>query len=141
MELNFTHGVREYTVHGVNGDAVIRFNPTDGEFVQRLYHAFEVLDKKQDTYNEEIRKCGDRVKIFEIARKRSDEMREIIDGIFEEPICEKVFGRMNLYALSDGLHVWTNFLLALMDETDSAFAREQKAANPRLKKYTEKYSR
>ena len=44
MELNFTHGVREYTVHGVNGDAVIRFNPTDGEFVQRLYHAFEVLD-------------------------------------------------------------------------------------------------
>ena len=141
MELNFTHGVREYTVHGVNGDAVIRFNPTDGEFVQRLYHAFEVLDKKQDAYTEEIRKCGDRVKIFEIARKRSDEMREIIDGIFEEPICEKVFGRMNLYALSDGLHVWTNFLLALMDETDSAFAREQKATNPRLKKYTEKYSR
>ena len=141
MELNFTHGVREYTVHGVNGDAVIRFNPTDGEFVQRLYHAFEVLDKKQDAYNEEIRKCGDRVKIFEIARKRSDEMREIIDGIFEEPICEKVFGRMNLYALSDGLHVWTNFLLALMDETDSAFAREQKDTNPRLKKYTEKYSR
>lgn len=141
MELNFTHGVREYTVHGVGGDVVIRFNPTDGEFVQRLYHAFEVLDKKQDAYNEEIRKCGDRVKIFEIARKRSDEMREIIDGIFEEPICEKVFGRMNLYALSDGLHVWTNFLLALMDETDSAFAREQKATNPRLKKYTEKYSR
>ena len=47
MELNFTHGVQEYTVHGVNGDAVIRFNPTDGEFVQRLYHAFEVLDKKK----------------------------------------------------------------------------------------------
>lgn len=136
MELNFTHGVQEYTVHGVGGDVVIRFNPTDGEFVQRLYHAFEVLDKKQDAYNEEIRKCGDRVKIFEIARKRSDEMREIIDGIFQEPICEKVFGRMNPYALSDGLHVWTNFLLALMDETDSAFAREQKATNPRLKKYT-----
>ena len=94
MELNFTHGVQEYTVHGVGGDVAIYFNPTDGEFVQRLYHAFEVLDKKQDAYNEEIRKCGDRVKIFEIARKRSDEMREIIDGIFEEPICEKVFGRM-----------------------------------------------
>lgn len=141
MELNFATGVQEYTVHGVNGDVVIRFNPTDGEFVQRLYRAFETLDKKQDAYNEEIRKCGDRVEIFEIARRRSDEMREIIDGIFEEPICGKVFGRMNLYALSDGLHVWANFLLALMDETDSAFAREQKATNPRLKKYTDKYSR
>ena len=133
--------MQEYTVNGVNGNVAIRFNPTDGEFVQRLYHAFEVLDKKQDAYNDEIRKCGDRVKIFEIARKRSDEMREIIDAIFEEPICEKVFGHMNLYALANGLHVWTNFLLALMDETDSAFAREQKATNPRLKKYTEKYSR
>ena len=61
MELNFTHGVQEYTVHGVGGDVAICFNPTDGEFVQRLYHAFEVLDKKQDAYNEEIRKCGDRV--------------------------------------------------------------------------------
>ena len=33
MELNFTHGVQEYTVHGVNGDVAIRFNPTDGELV------------------------------------------------------------------------------------------------------------
>ena len=89
MELNFTHGVREYTVHGVNGDAVIRFNPTDGEFVQRLYHAFEVLDKKQDAYNEEIRKCGDRVKIFEIARKRSDEMREIDFAVIPCVSCDR----------------------------------------------------
>ena len=39
------------------------------------------------------------------------------------------------------LDVWTNFLLALMDETDSAFAREQKATNPRIQKYTAKYRR
>ena len=45
------------------------------------------------------------------------------------------------YAMADGLHVWTNFLLALMDETDSAFAREQKATNPRIQKYTAKYRR
>ena len=48
---------------------------------------------------------------------------------------------MNLYAMADGLHVWTNFLLALMDETDSAFAREQKATNPRIQEYTAKYRR
>lgn len=142
MELNFTHGVQEYTVHGVGGDVVIRFNPTDGEFVQRLYHAFEVLDKKQDAYNEEIQKCGNNVKIFEIARKRSDEMRTIIDGVFEEPVCEKIFGRMNLYALStDGLYVWADFLLALMDATDEAFAKSREAGKARLKKYTEKYRR
>lgn len=138
-ELNFANGVEKYTIHGVKGDTVIRFNPTDGEFIQRLYNAFETLDKKQDKYNEEISKCGDKAEIFRIARERDAEMRAIIDSIFDEPVCDSIFGGVNLYALADGLHIWTNFLLALMDETDSTFSREQKATNPRLKKYTAKY--
>ena len=132
MELSFANGVQEYTVHGVKGDVIIRFNPTDGAFIQRLYNAFDTLDKKQEKYADEVQKCGDR---------RDKEMREIIDGLFEEPVCDSIFGSMNLYAMADGLHVWTNFLLALMDETDSAFAREQKATNPRIQKYTAKYRR
>ena len=27
MELSFANGVQEYTVHGVKGDVIIRFNP------------------------------------------------------------------------------------------------------------------
>ena len=50
MELSFANGVQEYTVHGVKGDVIIRFNPTDGAFIQRLYNAFDTLDKKQDKY-------------------------------------------------------------------------------------------
>lgn len=33
MELSFANGVQEYTVHGVKGDVIIRFNPTDGAFI------------------------------------------------------------------------------------------------------------
>ena len=128
MELSFANGVQEYTVHGVKGDVIIRFNPTDGAFIQRLYNAFDTLDKKQDKYADEVQKCGDRVEIFNIAGRR-------------DKVCDSIFGSMNLYAMADGLHVWTNFLLALMDETDSAFAREQKATNPRIQKYTAKYRR
>ena len=76
-----------------------------------------------------------------IDRDLTDELWDDIDGLFEEPVCDSIFGSMNLYAMADGLHVWTNFLLALMDETDSAFAREQKATNPRIQKYTAKYRR
>lgn len=47
MELSFANGVQEYTVHGVKGDVIIRFNPTDGAFIQRLYNAFDTLDAKQ----------------------------------------------------------------------------------------------
>ena len=43
MELSFANGVQEYTVHGVKGDVIIRFNPTDGAFIQRLYNAFDTL--------------------------------------------------------------------------------------------------
>ena len=140
-ELKFETGVQEYTVHGVKGDVAIRFNPTDGAFIQRLYNAFDTLDKKQEKYADEVQKCGDRVEIFNIADRRDKEMREIIDGLFEEPVCDSIFGSMNLYALADGLHIWINFMLALMDETDSAFAREQKATNSRIQKYTAKYRR
>lgn len=141
MELNFSLGVKEYIVRGVNGEYTLRFNPTDADFIEKLYDAFTALDKKQEAYNEEVRRCGDKKEIFEIARRRDAEMREIIDGIFGEPVCDAIFGRMSLYALADGLHVWTNLLLALMDEADSTYASEQKATNPRLKKYTEKYHR
>ena len=94
MELSFANGVQEYTVHGVKGDVIIRFNPTDGAFIQRLYNAFDTLDKKQDKYADEVQKCGDRVEIFNIADRRDKEMREIIDGLFEEhlwqhePLCD-----------------------------------------------------
>ena len=84
---------------------------------------------------------GDKKLIFEFARERDKEMREIIDGLFEEPVCDSIFGSMNLYALADGLHNWIKFMLALMDESDSAFDREQKDTNPRIQKYTAKYRR
>ena len=55
-ELKFETGVQSYTVHGVKGDVVIRFNPTDGAFIQRLYNAFNVLDERQEKYANEIQR-------------------------------------------------------------------------------------
>ena len=48
---------------------------------------------------------------------------------------------MNVYAMADGLPVWCNLMLAVMDEIDTSFAREQKRMNPRIAKYTAKYHR
>lgn len=138
MELSFANGVQEYTVHGVKGDVIIRFNPTDGTFIQRLYNAFDTLDKKQDKYADEVQKCGDRVEIFNIADRRDKEMREIIDAVFGAHIADDLFGGMNVYALAEGVPVWCNFMLAVMDEIDNTFSREQKFTNPRIKKYLDK---
>ncbi len=134
--LNFETGLVTFSV---NGRAEITFNPTDSSFVERLFCAFDTLDKKQDAYKEEISTVGDKKEIFEIARRRDSEMRELIDGVFETAVCGDIFGGMNVYAMADGLPVWCNFLLAVMDEIDTTFAREQKATNPRIAKYTAKY--
>ena len=135
-ELNFETGLVTFSV---NGKVDVAFNPTDSAFVERLFCAFDILDKKQEEYKKEISTVGDKKEIFEIARRRDAEMRELIDGVFEAAVCTNIFGGMNVYAMADGLPVWCNFLLSVMDEIDTTFAREQKATNPRIAKYTAKY--
>lgn len=137
-EIKFDTGLVEYDI---NGKCKVYFNPTDGTFVERLFNCFSDLDKKHEAYVAEIERCGDKAKIFDIARERDKEMRDTINGILGTDVCDPLFGNMNLYALADGLPVWCNLMLAIMDECDSAFSREQMRTNPRIKKYTAKYHR
>lgn len=135
-ELVFDTGLVTFSL---NGACEVTFNPTDSEFVKRLFDAFNTLDGKQEAYKAEIEKIADKKQIFEIAQQRDKEMREIIDGVFEKPVADAVFGSMNVYAMANGLPVWANLILAIMDEIDTTFAREQKATDARIKKYTAKY--
>lgn len=135
-ELNFESGLVTYSL---NGKCEVSFNPTDSNFVERLYAAFEELDKKQEGYRAQIEKMADKREIFDFARERDTEMRGIIDSVFDAPVSEAVFGGMNVYAVAGGLPVWCNLMLAVMDEIDTTFSREQKLTNPRIAKYTSKY--
>ena len=136
--LNFESGLVTYNI---NGRCQVSFNPTDSNFVERLYLAFEDLDKKQESYKTQVEKLADKREIFDFARERDAEMRKIIDGLFDAPVSDSLFGGMSVYAVASGLPVWCNLLLAVMDEIDTTFSREQKATNPRIAKYTEKYHR
>lgn len=137
-ELNFETGLVTYDL---NGKCEVSFNPTDSNFVERLYTAFEELDKKQEGYKAQVDKMADKKEIFEFARERDAEMRTIIDGVFDAPVSDALFGGMNVYAVAGGLPVWCNLMLAVMDESDTTFAREQKSTNSRIAKYTAKYKR
>lgn len=137
-ELNFDTGIVTFKL---NGAAEVAFNPTDSSFVERLYNTFEALDKKQDEYKAEAEKANGKREIFDVARKWDKEMRSMIDNALGQPVCDTLFGGMNVYAMADGLPVWANLMLSIMDEVDTAFTREQKATNPRIAKYTSKYHR
>ena len=137
-ELNFDTGLVTYSL---NGKCEVTFNPTDSTFVKRLFDAFERLDQRQEAYRAEVEKMADRKQIFTFTQERDKEMREIIDGVFEAPVSEALFGSMNVYSLANGLPVWCNLMLAAMDEIDTVFAREQKTTNARITKYTAKYKK
>jgi len=135
-ELSFSTGLVTYSI---NGAVQIVFNPTDSNFVERLFNVFNSLDEKQEAYKSEIDRIGDNKEVFAVTRRYDAEMRAMIDDIFAQPVSDALFGGMNVYALGDGLPAWANLLLTVMDEIDTSFAREQKAMNPRLKKYLDKY--
>jgi len=136
--ITFDTGVVSFDL---NGKTTIEFNPTDSVIVEKIYNTFDELDRKQDAYKAEVEKCGNKREIFDIARRRDAEMRAIIDDLFGKPICDDLFGGMNIYALADGLPVWCNLMLAVIDQIDTTFSREQKAANPRVAKYTAKWKK
>ena len=135
--LNFDTGVVTYHM---NDTVDVVFNPTDTAFIERLFNTFDALDQKQEAYKAEI-ETAEKREIFAIAKKRDAEMRQMIDETLGAPVCDALFSGMNVYALAGGLPVWANLLLAIMDEVDSVFAREQKMTNARVRKYSEKYKR
>ena len=66
-ELNFSIGVKSFTVNGV---CTISFNPTDSFFVERLFNTFDALDKKQEKFRTQIDSMTDNREIFKVRRQR-----------------------------------------------------------------------
>ena len=136
-EIRFETGVVSFKL---NDAAEVSFNPTDSAFVEQIFNTFDELDRKQEEYKTEI-EHADKREIFNIARRRDTEMRDMIDSLFAKPVCTALFGTMNVYALADGLPVWCNLMLAVIDQIDTSFAAEQKKTNPRIAKYTAKWKK
>ena len=135
--LNFDTGVVEYDI---NGTAKVRFNPTDAEFVERLYNTFKTLEEQQDELQRQIEEIGeDGEKILVVAHDRDKNMREYIDALFaQDGIADAIFSGINCYALADGMPIWVNFLFAIAEEIDAAFSEQGKRRDPRMAKLNDK---
>ena len=129
-ELNFDTGVVEYQV---NGGSVIRFNPADTRFVEKLHKLFEKLGATQ----EEIPGEG---QVFALMEQKDAAMRQNLDEVFGEGTAHSLFPDVGLYALAGGLPLWANFLLAVLDEVERAMGEQQRLASPRVEKYMAKYA-
>ena len=136
-QLQFSTGLEEYSL---NGRVTVRFNPTDASFLERLAELFARLDALQ----EEVAAAQETTpeeEVFPLAKSLDARMRELLDGFFGQPVCEPLFGSMNLFASAGGLPVWANLLLAMTEEVESAMQGELSAREARIAKYTAKYKK
>ena len=136
-QLQFSDGLEEYSL---NDRVTVRFNPTDASFLERLAELFSSLDALQ----EEVAAAQESTpeeEVFPLAKSLDARMRHLLDSFFGTPVCEALFGSMNLFASAGGLPVWANLLLALTEEVEAAMQGELSAREARIAKYTEKYKK
>ncbi len=136
-QLNFSDGLEEYSL---NDRVTVRFNPTDAGFLERLTGLYGKLDALQDEVSALQENTPDE-EVFPLARDLDARMRKLLDEFFGEPVCEALFGSMNLFASAGGLPVWANLLLALSEEVETAMQGELTAREKRIAKYTAKYKK
>lgn len=136
-DIRFETGLKEFNI---NGAITVTFAPTDMAFIEKVYNCLDNMDKKQEGYRAVAEQTTDEA-VFDLARQMDAEAREEINAVFGEDVCGPIFGMMNVFTVADGLPVWANFMLALIDQFDGAFAEEKKKTNPRIAKYTAKYKK
>lgn len=139
MELSFDSGVKEYLVHGVNGDVTLRFNPADANFAKDAYRAFDALKKKQDERAAMLERDIPDSELFNMIDEIDREMRVTIDDLFGQGVADAVFGRINAYASANGAPIWQNFMFAVLDQFEEGVKRERALADKKISKYTKKY--
>lgn len=131
-ELNFQTSRKTYTV---NGGAEISFDPADVAFAGRIHDLLDKLQKMQG-----VQGPDNLEDVFTVAADRDTEFRAEIDNVFGQPVCEKVFGKTNIFSPAGGAPLCLNFLLAVIDEIEAASETELKES-PQLAAYMQKYER
>lgn len=141
-EIKFDTGVQSFQI---NDGVSIEFNPTDEDFMAKLYTTFKELEARQREYAarmdaEQKKNETDLKQIFELSHQFDKEIREKIDTVLEKPICDEVF-KTNVMALSGGMPVWANLMLAIIDKMDGSFDAEKIKLRARVKQYTNRWEK
>lgn len=131
-------GVQEISL---NNKVSVWLNLTDIDFVERVFNAFDAMDKQQEKYQAALKNESDAKTVFATARAMDADMRGLINGLFDFDVCTPLYGRMNVYAMAGGLPVWCNLMLCLIENMDDTFTAEKKATNPKLQKYLAKFKK
>lgn len=126
MDINFNDGRKEYKVNG----NIIKINVGDIGMVSRIEKGQaeiqEIIDNLPQTTENELKHI----------EKLEKKTRAAIDNMLDFPVCDTVFGKTSLFALTDGEMLVTLFLEALMPVLVKDIEEETKKFEQNISKYT-----
>lgn len=129
--------VEEYNI---DGKIVLRFNPADATFVKNFNAAFKALAEAQSELAEAAKNADDEA-FFDASAATNTKLCGVLNDLFGEDICTPIWGTADLTALSDGLPLWFNFMMALIDEIDADMKSVKDVRSARLDAYLAKYQK
>ena len=133
--LSFETGIKTFDING-DPNRVVSFNPSDLNFIHRLYDGYMKLDALQRKYSLQADK------MMAIAHEADIEIRKVIDGIFGTPVSGIVFDGQATNAITgDGCPLWLGFLVAIMANCDETVTERENAKNPKLEALIAKYNK
>lgn len=133
--LQFDSGVKTYTV---NGGATISFNPVDARFAHKMMDCIDHIQKRMEADKARQFDPEDVEAVFSAVHERDAYIRAEIDSVFGDGISDQIF-QGDICAQANGLPVWLNFTLAILDECDRSCKEQQSQGNPRMDAYMAKY--
>lgn len=137
-KLNIDLGIKEYEL--CDG-LTISFNPTDMELLNKIMECFQELQAEEETRRARIAKITDYKEMYEEYAEMDRLFREKLNDLFGKDICTPLIGDINIYARGNGLPIWANIIIAIIDEFDDSIKEQDKIGKARIDKYTKKYHR
>ena len=134
--LHISTGIEELVL---NEKVHIFLNPADPTFAKLLFTKFSALEEEDRAWRERMKDLQDPKAVMEEWDTGDKMFRAAIDGVLGEGTCEALIGGTSVLALADGLPIWANILLAIIEQMDDALTRQEKTVNPKLQKYMSKY--
>lgn len=113
--------------------------PEINNFVSALYDLFAECAERYEA--DKDKKFENNTAFFEYVRQRDAEVSGGVDRLFGEDTAAAVFQGHSAHAMAEGLPLWTNFFLAVIDTVPEEMSKQIRASKPRVEKYLKKYHR
>lgn len=99
----------------INGKITVSFDPDDKEFAARVFDTLSTLNRLHGTFK---RKCGqiEPREVYDLSVQTDSAMRQVIDTLFDMPVCGALFTDSTAYAAAGGSPLWFNLMEGIVNE-------------------------